>query len=129
MLATTQLGIWMDHSEAHLITNNQEPSAIGIINNPFTQTEEVNALRKSEHLMHNKRQQQEAAYYKKLGDKIIKYNDVLLFGPTDAKLELINALQADQRFSKVKINVQPTDQMTNNEKKAFVKNHFSPKNK
>lgn len=75
--------------------------------------------------MHNKRQQQHAAYYKKLGETIISYEEVILIGPTDAKTELLNILQSDLRFKKIKIEVQPADKMSENQKQAFVKNHFS----
>jgi hypothetical protein len=49
---------------------------------------------------------------------------VLLFGPTNAKVELHNYLKKDLHFKKIKIDIEPTDKMTNNEKDAFVKNHF-----
>jgi len=38
--------------------------------------------------MHNKRQQLHEVYYKEIADVILKYNNVLLFGPTNAKTEL-----------------------------------------
>ncbi len=54
--------------------------------------------------MHNKEQQQQSEYYKTLGETIKNYDDVLLFGPTNAKVELLNILKADISFSiKLKI--------------------------
>ena len=38
--------------------------------------------------MHNKEQHEQSDYYKKLGETIKNYTEVLLFGPTDAKVEL-----------------------------------------
>ena len=64
-------------------------------------------------------------FYKKLGEVIRKYEEVILFGPTNAKVELYNLLKADHLFSKVKIEVQQTDKMTENQQHAFVKHHFS----
>ncbi|MFT6479867.1 MAG: stalled ribosome rescue protein Dom34, partial [Spirosomataceae bacterium] len=40
----------------------------------------------------NKRQQMNEAFYKEIADEILKYDHVLLFGPTNAKTELHNFL-------------------------------------
>lgn len=80
---------------------------------------------KSEKLMHNKEQHEQSEYYKKLGETIISYDEVILFGPTDAKIELFNVLRADQRFAKIKIEIKQTDKMTENQEHAFVREHFS----
>ncbi len=76
--------------------------------------------------MHNKEQQQQAAYYKELGKVIRNYEEVILFGPTDAKVELLNLLKEDHLFAAIKIEVAQTDKMTENQQHAFVKAHFSP---
>ena len=52
-------------------------------------------------------------------------NSVLLFGPTDAKVELFNIMEADQRFAKIKIEVKHADKMTKNQQHAFVKKFLS----
>ncbi len=117
------LGIWMDHSKAHLIDINSKNNSRSIVSK-FTSEKKEEALNTSESLMHNKRQQMHEAYYKEIADEIIKYNHVLLFGPTNAKVELYNYLKKDLHFKKIKIDIEPTDKMTDNEKDAFVKNHF-----
>jgi hypothetical protein len=113
----------MDHSAANLIDINSKNECRSIVSNFNSETKEE-ALNTSESLMHNKRQQMHEAYYKKIADEILKYNHVLLFGPTNAKVELHNYLKKDLHFKKIKIDIEPTDKMTNNEKDAFVKNHF-----
>ncbi|MFT4754889.1 MAG: hypothetical protein ACI85Q_002452 [Salibacteraceae bacterium] len=125
MSNANKLGIWMDHSEAHLIAFKKESFPLTIINTTFNHEDMESALNRSEQLMHNKRQQQQALYYKKLGNAIIPYEEVLLFGPTNAKTELLNVLQSDLRFEKIKIEVQSADKMTENQKNAFVQKHFS----
>ena len=74
--------------------------------------------------MHNKGQHQQTDYYKKVGEAIRQYDDVLLFGPTDAKVELFNLLKADHRFEKITIHLDTTDTMTDNQQRAFVKAYF-----
>jgi hypothetical protein len=53
-----------------------------------------------------------------------KYEEVILFGPTNAKVELMNILKEDQHFNKIKIDVKSTDRMTDNQQVAFVKDYF-----
>ena len=122
MKTKNDLGIWMDHSTAHLIDINS--NITNSITSDFTFNTKEEALSKSENLMHNKRQQMHEAYYKKISDEILKFNHVLLFGPTNAKVELQNYLNKDLRFKDIKIDIEPADKMTDNEKNAFVKNHF-----
>ncbi|MFT6843076.1 MAG: hypothetical protein ACJASR_001850 [Psychroserpens sp.] len=123
MKKNNNLGIWMDHSAANLIDINSKNECQSIVSNFNSETKEE-ALNTSESLMHNKRQQMHEAYYKKIADEILKYNHVLLFGPTNAKVELHNYLKKDLHFKKIKIDIEPTDKMTDNKKNAFVKNHF-----
>ncbi len=48
-----------------------------------------------------------------------------LFGPTNAKTELVNILKSDHHFDKVKIDVKPADKMTVNQQEEFVKEYFN----
>lgn len=121
-----QLGIWMDHSSAHIIEYSDSSLETETIDTNFTHQDKESSLRKSENLMHNKEQQQQGNYYKKLGEVIKSFDEVLLFGPTDAKTELYNLLTADPHFSKIKIEVKQTDKMTENQEHAFVREHFKP---
>jgi hypothetical protein len=125
MTTQKKLGIWMDHANAHLMeftTHNVETKAIG---SKFTDEATDQDLSKGESLMHNKEQHQESAYYKELGKEIANYDDVLLFGPTEAKVELFNLLRADSHFEKIKIGVMQSDKMTDNQQHAFVKEYFT----
>jgi stalled ribosome rescue protein Dom34 len=123
MKTQKNLGIWMDHSIANLIDFKADKKNRAILST-FTSNTQEEALNKSENLMHNKRQQMHEAFYKEIADEILNYDNVLLFGPTNAKLELHNFLNKDLHFKDININVEPADVMTDNEKSAFVKNHF-----
>jgi hypothetical protein len=125
MTTAKNLGIWMDHSNAHLIEFTTEPMKTTNLESGFTHQEKEQSLEKGEHLMHNKEQHQQDAYYKKLGAVIKNYEAVMLFGPTDAKVELLNILRANHQFEKIKIDVIQADKMTENEEHAFVRKHFS----
>lgn len=125
MKTLKKLGIWMDHSNAHLMEFTADSISTNILESKFTHEEKEFSLSKSENVMHNKENHQQAEYYKKLGEVIKNYDEVLLFGPTDAKLELHNILAADHLFAKIKIEVKQADKMTENQEHAFVKSYFS----
>ena len=122
-----KLGIWMDHQTAHLMEFTSDPIATKTIVSKFSHEVKEMSLLQGEHRMHNKEQHQQAAYYRNLGDTISNYNEVVLFGPTDAKVELFNILRADHLFEKIKIETKQADKMTENQQHAFVKSHFSKK--
>jgi len=125
MTTTKKLGIWMDHSTAHLMEYNDGIDGSNTIVSQFTHNDKMETLGRSENVMHNKEQHEQLAYYKKLGETILNYEEVLLFGPTDSKVELFNLLRVDHRFEKIKIELKPADKMTENQEQAFVKKHFS----
>lgn len=119
------LGIWMDHQDAHLMEFTTDPIITTTIESKFTHQEKEKTLHRGENLMHNKEQHEEAAYYKELGEIIRNYNDILLFGPTEAKVELLNVLRNDHRFADIIIEIKSTDKMTENQQHAFVREYFS----
>ena len=125
MKEANRLGIWMDHSSAHLMEFTTEIKTI-IIESEFNHQVEEQSLSKSESLMHNKEQHKQAEFYKKLGEIIRNYDEVLLFGPTNAKEELYNILKIDPLFFSIKFVVSQGDKMTVNQKHAFVREHFAP---
>jgi hypothetical protein len=125
MTTAKDLGIWMDHSSAHLMEFTVDPIETKTIESKFTHEEKETSLDKGENLMHNKEQHERSGYYKKIGETIRNYEEVILFGPTEAKAELFNILKADHHFDKIKIEVKQTDKMTENQQHAFVREHFS----
>jgi len=115
----------MDHQNAHIMEFTVDPIKTTTVESKFTHQEKENALGRSEKLMHNKEQNEEADYYKALGEVIRNYNDVVLFGPTDAKVELLNILRKDHRFADIVIEVRQADKLTENQQHSFVRDYFS----
>jgi stalled ribosome rescue protein Dom34 len=124
MKTVKQIGIWMDHSTAFLLELKDDAILHSNIVSDFTHQDKELSLSKSEKLMHNKEQGFQSTYYKKIGDSIRNYQEVILFGPTDAKNELANLLKAEHFFDKIKIEVQDSDKMTEIEMDDFVKEYF-----
>ncbi|MGV8964299.1 MAG: hypothetical protein ACOH2V_13095 [Candidatus Saccharimonadaceae bacterium] len=127
MKSSKKLGIWMDHSTAHIMELLNDKIIIITLESTPAFPDQVENLRMDEKLMHNKSQNKDADFYEKLSKIIIDYNEVLLFGPTDAKTELYNLLKENRRFENIKISVESTDKMTVNQQQAFMKNFFSNK--
>lgn len=116
MKPKNKLGIWMDHSIAHLMEFTSNHFEIETIESKFTKEEKMEALHKSESL---------SDYYKKISETIKDYKRVILFGPTNAKTELFDLLSEDYRFLKIKFEIKDTDKMTPNQQHEFVREYFS----
>jgi len=125
MTTGKRLGIWMDHSSAHLTEFSSHPFETKIIGSNFTHEDKENSLVKGEGFMHKKEQHRHSEYYNKLGDVIKNYDEVILFGPTDAKAELLNILRSDPLFAKIKIEMKQTDKMTEHQQQTFIKEYFN----
>lgn len=123
-MKTKQIGIWMDHANAHLMVLTSGDMKTKVIDSKFTHEEKKDALHKREKAMHHKEVHEELAYYKAIAAEIKQYEEVLLFGPTDAKTELLNLLKADHHFDKIDIETRQADKMTENQQHAFVKEYF-----
>jgi hypothetical protein len=126
MKSTKRLGIWMDHSIANLIELTDSTIGTNTIEaQPKLQVNKADLYYKDESHILNKEQNQLSDYYGRLGVIIKDFDEVLLFGPTSAKSELLNILKEDHHFDEVKIEVKPADKMTENQQEAFVKEYFN----
>lgn len=119
-----KVGVWMDHSIAHLMEFSKDPFEIKTIESNFTQEQKAISIQKGEHHLHMKEKEEQTKYFKKIMRAISNYNEVILFGPTNAKEELFNVVQADNRFQNSTILIKQTDKMTPNQQLAFVRGHF-----
>ena len=125
MKTTKKLGIWMDHSMAHLMEFTNKHFEIETIESKLDNQEKIASLAKSENSNFSKERKQLFDYYKKIGETIKNYKRVILFGPTDAKIELFDLLSEDTRFLKIKFEIKDTDKMDENQQHDFVKEYFS----
>ena len=123
-MKTKQMGICMDHATANLMELTSGDMETKTINSKFTHEQKEDTLHKGEKVMHHKEQHVQLAYYKEIAAVIKNYEEVLLFGPTNAKSELLNLLKADHHFDKINIETKQADKMTENQQHAFVKEYF-----
>lgn len=125
MKNSKKIGIWMDHSIAHVIEFSENSFEIATIESKFTHHEKEKSLAKGESHLHHKEQQFLSDYYKKIARVILNYDKVILFGPTNAKNELFNYLSEDNRFVKIKIYIKETDKMNSFQRQNFINDYFS----
>lgn len=127
MKSIKQLGIWMDHSVANLIELSNDKMAKRTVKLIPAFPGSVENLRLNESLINNKENDHIADFYQKISDIIKKFDEVLLYGPTQAKTELFNQLKKNIHFDRIKIDVQPAENMTENQQETFVKKYFEIK--
>jgi hypothetical protein len=119
-----QLGIWMDHSNAFLLEMVNDTIETNNVVSELSDPETEFNFYKGEKLIHKKEQHLQLSYYKKLGEIIKKYQKVVLFGPTDAKSELLNLIKTDHLFENIKIEVINSGKMTESQMQTFVREYF-----
>jgi hypothetical protein len=119
-----KLGIYMEQTSANLIELSIDLLKVKSNENRFNflegkqlQTKINNHLEYKEPYLHNE-------YFKKLSDYILYYNEVLLFGKSNAKTELFDMISYDNRFYKIKIAIKHTNKMNSNQQNDFVSNYF-----
>lgn len=122
MQSSKKIGIYLDHSKAHLF--KFDSSSFTLINSDFSDEDREAGLKRSEKKMHVKEQHQQNEFYSKLENIIKECDSVLLFGPTDSKKELSNILKKKARFSEIKIHLEATDKLSENQQAAFVNDYF-----
>lgn len=115
----------MDHSTAHLMElSNNVIITTTIKSKPQPLEDQQNVYKDESHIL-NKEHNQLSAYFKKISDEIRNYEEVLLFGPSEAKNELLNLLKGNHLFDKIKIKAKPADKMTGIKRVAFVKEYYN----
>lgn len=119
-----QLGIWMDHSVAYLIELSNDKMVKRTMELIPAFPGPLENLRLNESLMNNTEQNHLSEFYQQICNVIKDYDEVLLYGSTNAKTELFNQLKEDMHFDRMKIDVQNADKMTDNQQETFVKKYF-----
>jgi len=123
--STKQLGICMDLTHALLmeLENNQ------IISRDIVSgLKETDTIDKQDgHLcgfQWTEKQHLQKVYFTEISDIIRYYQQVVLFGPNDAKDELYKSLEAHHHLNDIKIKLVNTDRMSDAQMHVFVKEYY-----
>jgi ADP-heptose:LPS heptosyltransferase len=120
-----QLGIYMDHAHAFLMELENGMILSRNIVSGWIETEQK--PNQDNHFMGfncGEKKHLQSAYYHEISEIIRHYQQVVLFGPTDAKNELNNLLKVNHLFNEIKIEIVDTDKFSNEQMHEFMKEYF-----
>lgn len=124
MKTNKRLGVYMDHSNATLMEISMGKVLSKSLHSEVIKKEEIE--NEDTHEIQGREEKQlKLAYFKSVSDIVRNYDEVILFGPTDAKNELLNKMKEMYRFDEININIQTTDKMTAPQKETFVLDYFT----
>lgn len=113
-------GLWMDHKHAIFITQK---------NGEFAMQEKITAPEyhgmKGEHASNNAERTFLRKYYKSVASELSSFDEIFIFGPGKSQEEFQNFLHEDGQFKNKKITLGTSDQLTDNQMVAKVRDHFN----
>jgi len=125
MKNTLRKAIYLDHYTAMVFDYNNQTAVlektIASEMNPFVKEE---ILQKGESHWHNKEQDLQSDFYKRIIAEVAPCSEVFFFGPTNAKTELINIIQGKPKFDAIKIYSKDIDKMKENQKIELINTTF-----
>jgi stalled ribosome rescue protein Dom34 len=125
MKNTNQLGIYMDHSVASLIEFTVKPFEVQTILCEFPLEEKNASASKKNELKTRTKRAALNKFYNKIGRAVLKYDKIVLFGPSDAKIEFFDFLSEDEQFLKLKIELKDAVNMNVNQQHSFITEYFT----
>ncbi len=116
------IGIWLDHTKAFLQIVEPDIEGIQTIFSGIEEQERFygegsDGTRFGQYGSNNENRKEHREqhfmniYYKKLEQNLEPFDEILLFGPAEAKLELKNLLESNSHFRTKHIYVQTTEEM------------------
>ena len=116
-------GVWLDNDKAMIITANSDNES-----GDYTIQDRVKAKEShgggSEHSMNNAKQSDSLKYFKTLSTHLLKYDEILIFGPGKAQEQFQNHLNEDAQFKNKKISIDSAEQLTEPQMVAVVRDFF-----
>lgn len=124
-------GVWIDHVHAYIVHAN-ELDVVGVIKldsgvEPHHHSGEEGGEHHtmSDQGSYNKRQaNQMHAFSKEIMTHLKDASEIVVFGPSTAKHDLKNAIEANKSLAPALTGVETSDDMTENQLAAYVKKHF-----
>lgn len=141
METTKKIGVFMDHSKAELI--RYENGAAGFWETILSEhggrdryegegSDQTRFTSNPYHTSNNefKKNRMEEndlqAYYKSLAEKLEGFDEILLFGPGEAKKQFKNYAEQLHAFQNKALHVETSDKLTSNQLLEFVRVYFKP---
>lgn len=106
----------MNHTTAEIMEFSDEPQSYLIHAEQLTAKKGAWSAAEKQH--------QAADFFKKLLEALKNYDEVLLFGPTEAKSEFLHFIRKHHHYDAIKIEVRNTDVLTEKQRHIFVTEYF-----
>ena len=138
-ITTNKVAVFLDHASAEIIGfENNSSFIIETVDSPYERIKRDEGegsdkakfgaspqfASNNENRKNNIAQNELKEYFSILEQKLMKYDNILLFGPTTAKDKLRNVLAENKHFADKNITVETSDKISDNQKLAFVKEYF-----
>ena len=107
-----KLAIYLDDVVAQLIEFSDDANKKLSIYSEFSIQDKDKILDGTEREMVNMKQHTQKAYFKLMFLPILDFDEVLLFGPTNAKIALLHFLRQDRKFENINFELLPTEKLT-----------------
>jgi stalled ribosome rescue protein Dom34 len=124
MKTTNQLGIWMDHSVAYLMELTTKPFEIQTILCELPLPEKNEKPLKNDTALSSRNKSILYKFYHQIGAVMLNYKKIVLFGPSDAKINFFDFLSENECFLKLKIEIKYTEKMNENQQDGFIREYF-----
>ncbi|HZF64206.1 MAG TPA: hypothetical protein VEZ55_06975 [Chitinophagaceae bacterium] len=116
-------GVWLDNTKAVIITHTLEDEKGSYsISSKITANEGHSGG--SEHSLNNARKTDLLKYFKSLSSHLLAYEELLVFGPGMSQEQFGNHLEGNVQFKGKKITINSTEQLTDPQKVAKVRDFF-----
>ena len=125
-----QAGLWIDHREAVIVVLTDKDERITHIKSDaekqirFPGGSRKDGLQKTEAIRDNRLEQDLGKYFDDVIANIREAGLIQIFGPGEAKGELVKRLEAEGLKERI-VEVATMDKMTDNQIAAKVREHFS----
>ena len=134
-----QVGVWIDHSKAHLIGfKSGQARLLETVDSPYEAMKRVDGEGKdgtrfspnpdyssnNEYKKHHIVQNEINEYLRMMEEKLVNFEDILLFGPGTMKERMKNRLREKKAFDGKWLSVEPSDKLTENQLLAFVREFY-----
>jgi hypothetical protein len=116
-------GVWLDNQQATIITSSPE-SASGEYSIKDTVKAAATQGGGSEHSMNNAKQTGHLKYFKAISRLLMPFDEILLFGPGQSQEQFQHHLQDDAQFKSKQITIDSSDQLTDPQRIAKVRDFF-----
>ena len=125
MKSLKQLGIYMDYEHAFLMEMENGMIISHDILSEFNENEIVDN-RKMHFLGFHCAEKKflQAIFFKKISNIIKHYQQVVLFSPTNIKNELLYLLNENSLFNRIKISIEDTEKLTNDEIHKYMLDYY-----